>query len=222
MNADAIAIVGRLALAFVLSAAIGLERQRKARGAGFRTHILVCLTSTMTIMAAGLLTRDKGLEGFNEMSRVAQGLLTGIGFIGAGTIVTVGIEHRGLTTAAMLWFVAGMGIALGTGLVLLPVVATVFALVAAFGLEYLERALPANERIHVRLQLPQGFSRIEDVEKTLHGKKLSAVVTLFQTDHDDCDQIDIVLTLPAKKSIGEVGRMMHEIFPDSAQMKISR
>jgi putative Mg2+ transporter-C (MgtC) family protein len=221
MNADAIAIVERLALAFFLSAAIGLERQRKARGAGFRTHILVCLTSTMTIMAVGLLTRDKGLDGFNEMSRVAQGLLTGIGFIGAGTIVTVGIEHRGLTTAAMLWFVAGMGIALGTGLVLLPVVATLFALVAAFGLEYLERALPANELIHVRLQLPKGFSRIEDIEKTLRGKKLKAVVTLFQTDRDG-DQVDIELTLPAKESIGEAGRMMRETFPDLAQIKISR
>ena len=95
----------------------------------------------------------------------------GIGFLGAGTILTVGGEQRGLTTAAMVWFVAALGIAVGAGLELIAVLATLFALAVVISLEYVEALLPQKERISLSITLPQRLQVARDVERLIaeHG-----------------------------------------------------
>ena len=158
----------QFALAVLLSGAIGLERQRKARGAGLRTHILVCLGSTLLMVVSRMLA---GGAFSDQSARLAAGIITGIGFLGAGTILTVGGEQRGLTTAAMVWFVAAIGIAIGAGLELIAVIATVFALAVVISLEYVEAFLPQKERVSLSITVRQRFQVAREVERLIaeHG-----------------------------------------------------
>jgi putative Mg2+ transporter-C (MgtC) family protein len=99
----------RLVLAVIFGSIIGLERELHNHPAGFRTHILVCIGSTLfTLVSISSFGGD-------DSSRVAAQIVSGIGFLGAGTILREGATIRGLTTAASLWSVAGVGMAIGTG-----------------------------------------------------------------------------------------------------------
>ena len=113
-------MVLRLLLAGALGAAIGYERERADKPAGFRTHTLVCLGAALFTLAS--------IYGFglnNDPGRVAAGVVTGIGFLGAGTIIRRdGGLLQGLTTASSIWAVAAIGVAAGTGLYVLSGVAT--------------------------------------------------------------------------------------------------
>ncbi|MBU1999083.1 MAG: MgtC/SapB family protein [Candidatus Omnitrophota bacterium] len=108
-------IIIRLTLSIVLSGLIGLERQIHRRTAGLRTHILVSLGSCL-IMLTSMYVFDiyKDIASLDP-SRIAAGVITGIGFLGAGTIMREKDGIRGLTTAASLWVVAGIGLATGSG-----------------------------------------------------------------------------------------------------------
>ena len=111
-------IVLRLALAAAASALIGYEREKTRHAAGLRTHMLVCIGSTLITLTS--------LEMFpNDPARVAAGIVTGIGFLGAGTIFRDKNNVRGLTTAASIWAVAGVGLALGTGAYFIAAAATI-------------------------------------------------------------------------------------------------
>jgi putative Mg2+ transporter-C (MgtC) family protein len=105
-----------LLFAVLLGGAVGLEREFHGRPAGLRTHILVCLSSTMLIMIARQLgTEELATNGRTvfDPNRMGAGIVTGIGFLGASTVLRSGDFLRGLTTAACIWFVAGLGIVLG-------------------------------------------------------------------------------------------------------------
>lgn len=127
----------RLAVAALLGAAIGLDREYRAKDAGFRTHFLVALGSSLFMILSQ--------HGFGEMlgqehvqldpSRIASQVVTGIGFIGAGTIILQKKIVRGLTTAAGLWVTAAIGLACGAGMYGVATAATVLTLIGleAFG-----------------------------------------------------------------------------------------
>jgi putative Mg2+ transporter-C (MgtC) family protein len=105
-----------LVFALLLGGAIGLEREYHGRPAGLRTHILVCLSSTMLILISRHLGgEDLGTSGRQvfDPNRMGAGIVTGVGFLGASTVLRSGDFLRGLTTAACIWFVAGLGIVLG-------------------------------------------------------------------------------------------------------------
>ena len=126
----------QLLLATVLGALVGLEREVHGRPAGLRTHILVCLGSALIIVAfeqlqAGLAQRGADVLTLDP-ARAAAGVITGIGFLGAGTILK-GKDHvMGLTTAASIWVVAAIGITIGLGQFFLAIAATVLVLFALF------------------------------------------------------------------------------------------
>lgn len=129
-------IIFRLILAAVLAAAIGLEREYRHKPAGLRTNILVAVGSTLvmltSIYAAGIT--DKG-----DITRIASGVLTGIGFLGAGVIMRGHSKDRedeeivqGITTAATIWMVAAIGLAVGLGFYSAAIFSTIIALVILF------------------------------------------------------------------------------------------
>jgi len=106
-------IIVRLILAVVLGGIIGFERGRAGRPAGLRTHILVCLGSTLAIMTNQYIFEKYGI---GDPTRMAAQVISGIGFLGAGTIIVTGRHQvKGLTTAAGLWATACMGLAIGIG-----------------------------------------------------------------------------------------------------------
>lgn len=133
--------------ALVAGALIGLEREFRGRPAGFRTHILVCLASTILMLAAARqrqwdLLLIPGETVVTDPTRMAHGVLTGIGFLCAGVIFRQGFSIHGLTTAASLWITAAIGILFGVGLVELGAAATAVTLAVLAGLRLLDPHLP--------------------------------------------------------------------------------
>lgn len=127
-------IVFRLILAAVLGGIVGMERGSGDRPAGFRTHILVCAGSALI-----MLVSMYGFEGFDKVpfeypknrdsARIAAQVVSGIGFLGAGTILHEGITVRGLTTAASLWMISAIGLATGAGMYFVGVAATIITFI---------------------------------------------------------------------------------------------
>ena len=139
-------IIIRLLISVLVSGLIGLERQLHRRAAGLRTHILVCVGSTL-IMLTSLyifdIYKDKVAV---DPSRIASGVITGIGFLGAGTIIRYGEEIRGLTTAASLWVVAALGLAVGCGFYTAAIATTVIVLLTLMFLGRLEDKIFGDKR----------------------------------------------------------------------------
>lgn len=136
-NASAVTvIVVRLLLAAALGGVLGLERERKGRAAGVKTHILVSIGSALFVLAPLLAGIDPG-----DITRVMQGIVSGIGFLGAGAIIKLGTDERikGLTTAAGIWMTSAIGMAVGMGLQLVAVVATLVALLVFWTIPRLMR-----------------------------------------------------------------------------------
>jgi putative Mg2+ transporter-C (MgtC) family protein len=157
------AILIRLALAAFLGALVGIERERKDWAAGLRTHMMVCVGAALTMIVSAfgfqdvLGTRDVVLD----PSRIAAQVISGIGFIGAGTILFLRQEViRGLTTAAGLWTVAAIGLATGGGMYFAAATATVVVLIILWVLKPIERRIFAKYRSNlIRIETQQGAAQ---------------------------------------------------------------
>ena len=135
MDATYIDLTARLLLALFLGGAIGIEREYRAKEAGFRTHFLVALGSALFCVVSQY---GFGVD-LKDSSRVAAQVVSGIGFLGAGTIIFQKNVVRGLTTAAGLWVTAAIGLACGTGMYVAALVTTLMVLL---GLEVLNYLIP--------------------------------------------------------------------------------
>ncbi|MCK4586413.1 MAG: MgtC/SapB family protein, partial [Gammaproteobacteria bacterium] len=129
MDADYNLMALRLGLALLAGGIIGLERAMHGREAGFRTHALVCVSSSLLMVLMVYqweLVPKEFLDTVRaDPSRMAQGIMTGIGFLGAGVIIKEGLTVRGLTTAASIWMTASIGIVIGMGLFFPAFLATI-------------------------------------------------------------------------------------------------
>jgi len=148
MGEEELVIVGRIILALVLGGLIGMERTFHGRQAGFRTHALVCLTSSLLMIAMAYQGRWLGEIAVDAISaassRMAQGIMTGIGFLGAGVIFKEGLTVRGLTTAASIWVTAAIGILVGIGFYIVAVLGATAALAVLALFLAIERRMPAE------------------------------------------------------------------------------
>ncbi len=124
-------------LAVVLGAAVGLEREVHRKAAGLRTNVLICLGAAVFTM----ISRQMGAGHEGSVTRIAAGIVTGVGFLGAGAIIRDRAGVLGLTTAATIWLVASIGMACGAKLYLLAVISTFIAIVVLIGLGKLEKPL---------------------------------------------------------------------------------
>jgi putative Mg2+ transporter-C (MgtC) family protein len=141
--AQLVRVLVRVVVAAALGGLLGAERERAGKAAGLRTHMLVALGAALFVLfpaEAGMSTGD--------LSRVIQGVATGIGFIGAGTILkrADSDEIQGLTTAASIWLTAAIGMAVGAGQLWLPVISAVAAWIILFALS---RLMPPKPPTHV-------------------------------------------------------------------------
>ena len=139
-------VVLRLLLAVLLSGLVGLEREAKGRAAGFRTHILVCVGSCLVMLTGIYLTSCYLSSVKIDPTRLAGQVVSGIGFLGAGTIIQFRDSVRGLTTAASVWTAAGIGLAVGCGFYVGAVATTGLVLVVLLALHGVEHRLGAKSR----------------------------------------------------------------------------
>ncbi|MBQ3641037.1 MgtC/SapB family protein [bacterium] len=141
-------ILLRIIMSVILGSVIGLEREITNKSAGLRTQILVCLGACVfTILSIYGFAKAVTLYPLGDPSRVAAQIITGIGFIGAGTVLRQGLTVTGLTTASTLWIVAAIGMACGCGKIGLAVVATIIAVVILVLIRAIEfKVLPNNQK----------------------------------------------------------------------------
>ena len=130
----------RLSLAFILGGVIGLEREKKGVSAGLRTHILVTVGATLVMLTSLYIYGNyQGEGGTIDPGRIAAGVITGIGFLGAGTIIRSKEGIRGLTTAASIWVSAAIGLAVGCGYFSAAIIVTGASYLALSLLKRLEK-----------------------------------------------------------------------------------
>lgn len=139
-------IIVRLTLAVIFSGVIGLERGRKKRPAGLRTHILVCVGATIVMITSQYITDVLGNTG--DIARLGAQVISGIGFLGAGTIIIDGKNKvKGLTTAAGLWSCACMGLAIGIGFYEGAIITCIFLFGVVTGLHKLDLYFQGNSKV---------------------------------------------------------------------------
>jgi len=146
MTDDLYTTLFRLFISLIAGGIIGLERSYNGRPAGFRTHSLVCMSSAMLMLLTvnqWQLLSEAPIETIRvDPTRMAQGIMTGIGFLGAGVIMKEQYTIRGLTTSASIWVTASIGILLGMGFYIPALAATILSLGTLSAFRWLERSLP--------------------------------------------------------------------------------
>lgn len=176
MNTDFIVVAIHLVGALIAGGIIGLERSYHGRPAGFRTHTLVCLASSLLMLVT--LYQWKWLPGVpldtvrTDPTRMAQGIMTGIGFLGAGVIFKEGLSVRGLTTAASIWITAAIGILMGVGFYYPAIVATILTLGTLSVFRWIEARLPSHFYAHHFIRFDRNNAMPEEEVRTFlvdHG-----------------------------------------------------
>jgi putative Mg2+ transporter-C (MgtC) family protein len=189
-------IAVRLLLAAALGAVIGFDRERHTWAAGLRTHMLVCLGAALAMIVSAFAFTDVLRQWPSvvlDPSRIAAQVISGIGFLGAGTIMFMQRENvvRGLTTAAGLWTVAAIGLAVGGGMYMAAVIATAVAWVILAILKPLERRFALRKtlpRVRVRFG---GQASLAAVEAVLAGHPLPASTIVTRHIAGDGDEVTV-------------------------------
>lgn len=170
-GASLAALVIKLLLAVILGGSIGLERGRKRRPAGFRTHILVCMGATMAMCISRYCIETLGIT--VDVSRLGAQVINGIGFLGAGTIiVTRRQEVKGLTTAAGLWACACMGLAVGAGFFECAIIAFAAIILSTTLLDKIEKMITSRSRnMNINVMVTE-TAVVASVHEVLHSMNI--------------------------------------------------
>ncbi|HEY0208510.1 MgtC/SapB family protein [Acerihabitans sp.] len=179
----------RIALAGGLGALIGVERQLRAKEAGLRTHILVCIGSAMFMIVSKYGFADLLANGHNialDPSRISAQVVSGIGFLGAGTIMLNKQIVRGLTTAAGLWVTAALGLIVGSGMYAIGIFGTLMTLVVLEGVRQLSNRL-IGQRYMLMLSLaPASIDLVMQALRKLHVRVIRSSVVRNDDENKDC------------------------------------
>jgi len=178
-----IIIVFRLSLAFIAGGIIGFERSSRRQVAGLRTHVLIALGATGLMMLSIWIPQQLNI---GDPGRIAAQVVSGIGFLGAGAIIRLGTDVKGLTTAASLWLIAAIGLTIGAGMYIAALCTLVFALITLIFLNKIERRIFPDIRIKL-LELHYNHSNEPDINSTLeifkkYGIKYKSIYTGENSD----------------------------------------
>lgn len=226
-------IVLRLAIAIIIGGAIGYERSYKHRPAGFRTHIIVCVGAAIVSMIQ-IKTADDIIKMVNlnselssifsiDTGRLGAQVISGIGFIGAGTILKSKGTIRGLTTAASLWTVAAIGLAIGMGYYFLSVVSGISLIAILFFMEYVELKFMSKQRnICAKISFVNREALVKRLEKLFYIKdvKIKSVEFLLSdksTEEQKVFDSRFALKVPMAYEDGE---LIKDIAKDENVLKV--
>ena len=182
-------------LALIFGGLIGFQREKAERPAGLRTHALVCLGSTVFTLISYL---GFSLQDGVDPTRIAAGVVAGIGFIGAGVIFRQGSLVRGVTTAASIWVVASIGLALGAKLYYLALLVTVLGFITLSILKYIEDKVIKLPNYLVRITTSENFTDINKIISPL--KKISVSVKSKKYELDENNKRIFTINLFSKDS----------------------
>ena len=196
----------KLALAVVLGGAIGLEREIKAKPAGLRTNILICVGAALLTDVSVRITGADGSR-FGDPARLAAQIVSGIGFIGAGTILQGGGMVTGLTSAATIWVVAALGIAIGAGFYVEAVGAGLLVTIVLAWLGRLEHRLRRIRRVVQYTLRTKPGTTLADLREALATQGIS-ILSSETYDHADDRTFELRLVGPAIQFENIADRLM--------------
>ncbi|WP_213775029.1 MgtC/SapB family protein [Bradyrhizobium sp. dw_78] len=192
----------RLALTMLAGAVIGFNRGARGHAAGFRTTILVGLAAALAMIQANILLPLSGKtpESFAVMDlmRLPLGILTGVGFIGGGTILKKGDLAVGVTTAATLWLMTVIGLCLGGGQLILGIAATLLGVLTLGPLKWVDRIIPREHRARLVVTGPAQWNVLVDMPKLVQPMKYRAHFQ-EQRQSPDADGMDYTFELSWKQ-----------------------
>lgn len=195
-----VSIVVRLIMAVICGGIIGLERGMAGRAAGFRTHILVCLGSAVAVLTNQYVFQEYGV---GDPVRIGAQVISGIGFLGAGTIIVTGRQQvKGLTTAAGLWATACMGLAIGIGFYKAAIISCIFISFATVALHRLDNFVVNNART---MEIYIEFSNTASVNTIIQMIKTNALqienVELIKSSNRNTTSIAAIMTVRLHRKI---------------------
>ncbi|WP_458121306.1 MgtC/SapB family protein [Paenibacillus sp. Z6-24] len=173
---DNLSILFRLLAAMLMGGLIGWERERSSHAAGLRTHILVCVGSALIMMLSvyGFADFIHETNVRIDPARLATAVISGIGFLGAGTILFTGKAITGLTTAASLWVVAAIGLAIGAGFYFAAFVSTLLVLLNLWVLNIVEQRYIRRSKAHsITIEGISGVLTLDRVSKFLYAENIT-------------------------------------------------
>src|SRR5579864_4459461 len=207
-------LVIRLVIAAGLGSLVGAERERLIWAAGLRTHMLVCVGSCLFIVVSAYgFASVLGPNVVLDPSRVAAQVVSGIGFLGAGSILLRGDLVRGLTTAASLWTVAAIGLAVGGGLYVEAIAATIIILVILAGIKPLEKWYQRrSQTLHVRLRVARGkMSLVTLCEALGLASGRISRFTCTPESNSKYDEVDITIKRLSAEGMTEIVRKLEAL-----------
>ncbi len=213
-------IVLRIVISVTLGFFIGMERELTSKWAGLRTHILVCLGSTiftvLSIYAFPTITSPDNPVGFGDPARIAAQILTGIGFIGGGTVLRHGPSVYGLTTAATLWISAAIGMAVGTGDYFIATISTLITVLILTLIRHLEWGIINKHRkkhSRIRVIVSCKTEYIDSIIDCICDKfaSISGISKKKTAKTDDFVKIIVKLKVFANNPIKEVYKIFKSI-----------
>ena len=148
-------IISRLLIGTLLGGIIGFERQIHGRPAGFRTQLLVCVSCVLLMLISENFFTSNPLSPRIDPTRIAAGAMTGVGFLGAGVILKTGFSIQGLTTAACIWIVAAIGLAIGAGQYVAGVTGFIITFFSLWFLRLVEARMPGMAYRHITLTVDE-------------------------------------------------------------------
>jgi putative Mg2+ transporter-C (MgtC) family protein len=184
-------IIARLLLGTLFGGVIGFERQIHGRPAGFRTHILVCIAAVLIMLVSEYYQYLSSIDPSYirvDPGRIAAGALAGVGFIGAGVVLKAGLSIQGLTTAACIWVVSAIGLAIGSGLYL---AGTATFLITIFTLALLRIAETKMPKLTYRFLTITADLNADENQITSVIKKTD--LTIVNIDYEQCTDSGIII-----------------------------
>jgi putative Mg2+ transporter-C (MgtC) family protein len=217
-------LVVKLLAAALAGGLVGLEREKHGRPAGLRTNLLVAVGScVMMIVSEAFAVKYGGFDADTTLrldpARVAAQIVTGIGFLGAGVILKEGASVRGLTTAASLWAVAGLGMAFGMGFFSLGVLGTLFVLLSLTALKRIEPVLNRDRFLTLSITAADRQGLVEELEAIFAAQRLKVSDISAQLDLVKQEQSCQLIVTQQRRRIGQA--LMAEIRALDGIRKIS-
>ncbi len=207
----------RLTLACILGGVIGYERQSRRKSAGLRTNILVCLGSCLIMVLSEALYQNVEGRTNADPARLAAQVVSGIGFLGAGAIMKEGLTVTGLTTAACLWVVAGVGLAVGSG----HYSAALFATALVFGtlgaLSRLDEWVKHERNLFLTIQTTDRPGQLMHINSCLEDLQLKVRGVKVKADEDEVAQMKEDGTLYIELEIYNHGGLKSMVVVDSVK-----
>lgn len=203
----------RLVLSLVAGGLIGFERESRRQPAGMRTHILISVGSTLLMLVSIYIPQTYFDMKNGDPGRIAAQVVSGIGFLGAGAILKLGNNVKGLTTAASIWVVAGIGLAIGAGLYIPSLMALFIILFTLVILDYLEKRLFPPERVkNIHLFFNGSAVDTKRIRKKLSIFKINIQsIDVIQAIEKERVQVNLLVRIPMSLDIPKFYKEMNDI-----------